>query len=110
MKVVATTIITILAIAGQSLAADLQSSQNSRDDEALLAQYLERTQTELENEHFNAVNSRIQEQLNSLIDTFDSKLILEAQQPLAKQSADDLPVPVDHQRNDAKAESTIIFG
>ena len=110
MKAVTTVIITILAVAGQSLAADLQSPQNSRDDEVLLARYLERTQIELENEHIDAVNSRMHDKLNSLFNTIDSKLILEAQQPLAKQSTEDLPTPVDRQWNDAETESAIIFG
>ena len=110
MKAVTTVIITILAIAGQSLAADLQSPQNSRDDEVLLAQYLERTQIELENEHVDAVNSRMHDNLNSLFNKIDSKLTLEAQQSLAKQSTENLPIPVEHQWNDAEAESAIIFG
>ena len=104
MKVV-TIIITILAIAGQSLTAGLQSHQSGEEDELLLTQYMERTQAELETQHLNSVNDQIQHQIDNLFISIDFKLNSEIEQSLTQTTFNSLPSP-----EEAGAESMSNFG
>ena len=104
MKVV-TTIITILAVAGQSLHAGLQSHQSGEEDELVLTRYMERTQTELENQHLNTANDQINHEIDRLFIAIDFKLNSEIEQSLTETTFRNLPVP-----EDAGTESMTNFG